>query len=150
MLRFQLIIGMLLLIAIGILSMSCASTQEPEVSNRWIWVEKQCDEFQDNKNISDSIEINNGDTLVVVLCSNPTTGFMLIVPREEVRHTDLTIEAAFQMIVSAGVAVPLSLRMPEVGGPEQDPVPARLVAAAVTARQAAETPEVGPAAPPAG
>jgi uncharacterized membrane protein len=41
-----------------------------------------------------------------------TTGFMLIVPREEIRPTDLTIEEAFQMIVSAGVAVPLTLRLP--------------------------------------
>jgi len=37
---------------------------------------------------------------------------MLIVPREEIRPTDLTIEEAFQMIVSAGVAVPLTLRLP--------------------------------------
>jgi uncharacterized membrane protein len=37
---------------------------------------------------------------------------MLIVPREDIRHTDLTVEAAFQMIVSAGVAVPLALRLP--------------------------------------
>ncbi len=43
---------------------------------------------------------------------NPTTGFMLIVPREDIKHTDLTVEAAFQMIVSAGVAVPLALRLP--------------------------------------
>ena len=37
---------------------------------------------------------------------------MLIVPREEIRPTTLSIEAAFQMIVSAGVAVPLTLRLP--------------------------------------
>ena len=43
---------------------------------------------------------------------NPTTGFMLIIPQTEMVHTQLTIEAAFQMIVSAGVAVPLTLKLP--------------------------------------
>ena len=47
---------------------------------------------------------------------NPTTGFMLIIPQTEMKPTNLTIEAAFQMIVSAGVAVPLTLKLPsEVG-----------------------------------
>ena len=47
---------------------------------------------------------------------NPTTGFMLIIPQSEMKDTSLTIEEAFQMIVSAGVAVPLSLKLPsEVG-----------------------------------
>lgn len=70
-------------------------------------------------------------SIFVPTAPNPTTGFMLIVPREEVQHTDLSIEAAFQMIVSAGVAVPLSLRMPEGGGDERDPIPARVVTEAV-------------------
>ena len=43
---------------------------------------------------------------------NPTTGFMLIVPRNEIEPTGLSVEAAFQMIVSAGVAVPPTLRLP--------------------------------------
>ena len=51
-------------------------------------------------------------SIFVPTAPNPTTGFMLIVPREEIRPTDLTIEEAFQMIVSAGVAVPLTLRLP--------------------------------------
>ncbi len=51
-------------------------------------------------------------SIFVPTAPNPTTGFMLIVPREEIRPTKLTIEAAFQMIVSAGVAVPLTLRLP--------------------------------------
>ncbi len=55
---------------------------------------------------------------------NPTTGFMLIVPREEIRPTTLTVEAAFQMIVSAGVAVPLTLRLPsEVDGTPHESSP---------------------------
>jgi uncharacterized membrane protein len=51
-------------------------------------------------------------SIFVPTAPNPTTGFMLIVPREEIQSTSLSIEAAFQMIVSAGVAVPLTLRLP--------------------------------------
>ena len=51
-------------------------------------------------------------SIFVPTAPNPTTGFMLIVPREEIQMTSLSIEAAFQMIVSAGVAVPLTLRLP--------------------------------------
>ena len=51
-------------------------------------------------------------SVFVPTAPNPTTGFMLIVPPEDIRPTSLTVEEAFQMIVSAGVAVPLSLRLP--------------------------------------
>ena len=51
-------------------------------------------------------------SIFVPTAPNPTTGFMLIVPRDELRHTTLSIEEAFQMIVSAGVAVPASLKLP--------------------------------------
>jgi uncharacterized membrane protein len=66
-------------------------------------------------------------SIFVPTAPNPTTGFMLIVPREEIRPTKLTTEAAFQMIVSAGVAVPLTLRLPaEVAAnfDETEPTPA--------------------------
>lgn len=43
---------------------------------------------------------------------NPTNGFMVIVSQDQIRPTDLSVEAAFRMIVSAGVAVPPSLRAP--------------------------------------
>jgi uncharacterized membrane protein len=51
-------------------------------------------------------------SIFIPTAPNPTTGFMLIVQPEDIKHTDLTVEAAFQMIVSAGVAVPLALRLP--------------------------------------
>lgn len=44
---------------------------------------------------------------------NPTTGFMLIIPQHELRQAELTVEEAFQMIVSAGVAVPVTMELPE-------------------------------------
>lgn len=51
-------------------------------------------------------------SIFVPTAPNPTTGFMLIVPRNEIEPTGLSVEAAFQMIVSAGVAVPPTLRLP--------------------------------------
>ena len=47
----------------------------PTQPSGWVWVEKSCDDFYSNNQISDTIEVKVGDTLVVVLCSNPTTGF---------------------------------------------------------------------------
>ena len=52
-------------------------------------------------------------SIFVPTAPNPTTGFMLIVPPDQLKDTDLTTEAAFQMIVSAGVAVPPSLQLLE-------------------------------------
>ncbi len=51
-------------------------------------------------------------SIFVPTAPNPTTGFMLIVPLEEMQTTELSVEEAFQMIVSAGVAVPPSLILP--------------------------------------
>jgi uncharacterized membrane protein len=77
-------------------------------------------------------------SIFVPTAPNPTTGFMLIVPREEVRYTTLTVEAAFQMIVSAGVAVPLALRMPREALEGEEPVAATVVAQAVRAADLAD------------
>ncbi|MCE5186331.1 MAG: DUF502 domain-containing protein [Planctomycetaceae bacterium] len=40
---------------------------------------------------------------------NPTTGFLEIVPQSDVTHTNLTIEEAFRMIMSAGILGPEAL-----------------------------------------
>ncbi len=37
---------------------------------------------------------------------NPTTGFLIIVPKREVVEVDLSIEEAFKMVMSIGVVVP--------------------------------------------
>lgn len=37
---------------------------------------------------------------------NPTTGFLLLIPRSRVRRLDMTVEDGFKMILSAGVAIP--------------------------------------------
>ena len=38
-------------------------------------VEATIEEFSQNKNLSNTIEMNNGDTLTLILGANPTTGF---------------------------------------------------------------------------
>ena len=48
-------------------------------------------------------------SIFVPTAPNPTTGFMLIVPADQLRDTDLTVEEALKMIVSAGVVVPPTL-----------------------------------------
>ncbi len=60
-------------------------------------------------------------SIFVPTAPNPTTGFMLIVPRNEIEPTGLSVEAAFQMIVSAGVAVPPTLRLPVNVAQEGEP-----------------------------
>ena len=62
---------------------------------------------------------------------NPTTGFMLIIPAHELRHSELTVEEAFQMIVSAGVAVPLSMKLPADVAADNTPLEAGQIAEAL-------------------
>ena len=57
-------------------------------------------------------EAQAANSVFIPTAPNPTTGFMLIIPRGELRLTNLTVEEAFQMIVSAGSAVPLKLTLP--------------------------------------
>ena len=105
MLKSKWLVGIALLSLISIIFIACASPTQPQVSNQWVWVEKSCDEFQNNKHISDSIEVAAGDTLVVVLCSNPTTGFRW---DEEAQVSDSSI---------------LKQEVHEFVGPESEPPP---------------------------
>jgi uncharacterized membrane protein len=57
--------------------------------------------------MGDGGEVAN--SIFVPTAPNPTTGFLLIVPSDQLRDTDLTVEEALKMIVSAGVVVPPSL-----------------------------------------
>ena len=47
---------------------------------------------------------------------NPTTGFLIYVPREDVIELDMPIEDAVKIIISAGLVTP-SDRRPEPEGP---------------------------------
>lgn len=49
---------------------------------------------------------------------NPTSGYLLLVPRERVHRIPLSVEDGLKMVLSAGVAAPGAL--PPAGGPEED------------------------------
>jgi len=48
---------------------------------------------------------------------NPTSGFLLFVPREDVRHLDMSIEEGIKMVISSGIVTPdrdaLPIREPQ-------------------------------------
>ncbi len=44
---------------------------------------------------------------------NPTSGFYLIVPESDVRESHMTVEEAFKVILSLGIAGPAELKKPE-------------------------------------
>jgi uncharacterized membrane protein len=59
---------------------------------------------------------------------NPTSGFIVLVPRSQAIELDISIDAAMKMIVTLGVVVPTatgSMRALKVDGePERPPAPA--------------------------
>ena len=59
---------------------------------------------------------------------NPTSGFIVLVPRSQAIELDISVDAAMKMIVTLGVVVPTttgSMRALKVDGtPEQTPAPA--------------------------
>ena len=89
-------------IAISTFLIACAAPAQPA---KQIWVEVYCDEFYNNNHISKTIEVNAGDRLTVVLCSNPTTGFQW---SEEAEISDSTV---------------LKQEVHEFVGPESEPPP---------------------------
>ena len=51
-------------------------------------------------------------SIFVPTAPNPTTGFILVVPIDQVRETALSVEATFQLMLSGGVAIPPELWLP--------------------------------------
>ncbi|MGF1474483.1 MAG: DUF502 domain-containing protein [Geminicoccaceae bacterium] len=47
---------------------------------------------------------------------NPTSGFLLFVPRDEVVHLDMTVEEGIKMVISSGIVTPKA----ELGDPKLD------------------------------
>ncbi|MBP9593211.1 MAG: DUF502 domain-containing protein [Steroidobacteraceae bacterium] len=70
---------------------------------------------------ADELEEVQEKTAQVVTCvfvpttPNPTTGFIILVPQEEVVLLDMTVDEAFKMLLTLGVVVPKWNRKP-VGG----------------------------------
>jgi len=54
---------------------------------------------------------------------NPTSGFYLLVPEEEIIEVDLSVEEAFKLVMSAGLVAPNEGRRagPRAGAPATDP-----------------------------
>lgn len=64
--------------------------------------------FQTSEN-ADEVQAKTGESIVTVFLPttpNPTSGFMLFVPRSHVTELDMTVEEALKMVVSLGVVVP--------------------------------------------
>jgi uncharacterized membrane protein len=63
-------------------------------------------------NDSQFLEVDGQKLLSIFLPStpNPTTGFYLLLPVQDVLNVDLTVEEAFKLIMSAGIVAPSILR----------------------------------------
>ncbi len=44
---------------------------------------------------------------------NPTSGFLQFLPKENVHHTDISVEDALKMVVSGGILAPEKMRAPD-------------------------------------
>jgi uncharacterized membrane protein len=64
--------------------------------------------FQTSENPAE-VQARTGETIVTVFLPttpNPTSGFMLFVPRSQVLELEMPVEEALKMIISLGVVVP--------------------------------------------
>ena len=52
-------------------------------------------------------------SIYVPTTPNPTSGFFLMVPRDDIVELDITVEAGLKLILSTGVVVPDDLKLPE-------------------------------------
>jgi uncharacterized membrane protein len=77
---------------------------------------------------SHELEEAQAKTEQVVTCvfvpttPNPTTGFIILVPKDEVTYMDMTVDEAFKMLLTLGVVVPTWKKKPVDGrlAPQQD------------------------------
>jgi uncharacterized membrane protein len=68
----------------------------------------------------EEIQAKTGDTVITVFLPttpNPTSGFILFVPRAEVVELEMSVEDALKMIISLGVVVPKWHPLHPVGPP---------------------------------
>jgi len=75
-----------------------------EYPRRGIW----CLAFQTSE-VSGEAQAKTGQEMVTVFLPttpNPTSGFVLLVPRQDVVELDMTVDEGMRMIITLGVAVP--------------------------------------------
>ncbi len=73
----------------------------------------------------EEVEFRTGVSLVTVFLPttpNPTSGFMLFVPRDHIKELDMSVEEALKMIISLGVVVPPWHPLHPAPGAEQAPL----------------------------
>ncbi len=67
-----------------------------------------CLAFQTSSELGE-VQVKTGEDVVccfVPTTPNPTSGFVIMVPRREVRILDMTVDEALKMVISLGVVVP--------------------------------------------
>lgn len=73
----------------------------------------------------EAVDAGDGAQLMAVFIPttpNPTSGFILLLPKDDVIPVDMTVEQAFKMIISGGILVPQ--RTPASGGAREAGEPA--------------------------
>lgn len=83
-------------VAVLLLCLSGCSSASKQVD-----VTISCDDFAEDNHISRQVEVNVGDSLVVTLCSNPTTGFTWT-EWAEISDQDILQQMAESEFVPAG------------------------------------------------
>jgi uncharacterized membrane protein len=77
--------------------------------------------------VTGHLEPNMGDTIAVFLPStpNPTTGFLMYVPRSEVIELSMSVEEAAKLVISAGLVAPpdKNLKLREISPVEKSKQP---------------------------
>jgi uncharacterized membrane protein len=76
--------------------------------------------FMTNESSWDIDTIGANISLFVPTTPNPTSGFYLVVPRAEVRETNLTIDEALRTIISGGVILPKHRQTRRLGGEKDE------------------------------
>ena len=64
--------------------------------------------------------------LFLLIISNPTSGFIIIVPRTDVIELDMEVDEALKMIISLGVVVPIWSEEQAAELPRRMPTPESL------------------------
>jgi uncharacterized membrane protein len=101
------------------------------------------------------VQARSGEELVNVFLPttpNPTSGFLLFVPRRDLVHLDMTIEEAMKLVISGGIVTPpsqLDTLADAVKGPDvvEAPTPAREPVAAAEAHAASDEEQTEPERP---
>ena len=66
--------------------------------------------FQTSKDVGEIQEKSGEDVVCVFIPTtpNPTSGYIILIPKDEVIELDMGVEDALKMIISLGVVVPSS------------------------------------------